>query len=123
PVIPVGPRPPNDALERTDLAWARLECTSCHQSDDTGRYFKPINYTKHCASCHPLSVRVDGVPAKEAEAFARTPAPHLSPALVRGELRSRLFDLAAHGQLPSREARDHPLPGRQRAPAVSDAER
>jgi hypothetical protein len=123
PMMPVGPRPPKDALERTDLTWTRLECTNCHQSDDTGRYFKPINYTNHCASCHPLSVRLEGVPAKQAKAFARTPAPHLAPALVRGELRSRLFEEAARADVVPVEARDHPLPGRRRAPSLSEADR
>lgn len=124
PIVPTGPQPMKDLLDRGDVTWKKLDCASCHESDDTGRYFKPINYTKQCAGCHPLSVRVDGVPKKEAEAFARTPAPHVAPELVRAELRSRLFDLAVRAsQSTPDDLRDHPLPGRRRPLPASEPDR
>jgi hypothetical protein len=29
-----------------------LNCLDCHESDDQGRYFKPVAFADHCAVCH-----------------------------------------------------------------------
>lgn len=75
---------------------SKLDCSDCHRADDAGRYMKPINYEEHCARCHPLSVRVPGpfgddkLEAAAAE-FAKTPALHKEPKIVRADLRERLI--------------------------------
>jgi hypothetical protein len=77
---------------------ARLDCAACHRPDAAGRSMLPVRYADHCARCHPLSVRLAGAPEalrEAAERFAREPAPHLPPALVRAVLRERLRALAA----------------------------
>jgi hypothetical protein len=77
----------------------RLNCESCHQPDESGRYMKPISFEQHCKECHPLSVRVTGpLPSarlrKAAGEFAATPAPHREPKDVRAALRDRYAELA-----------------------------
>ncbi len=74
----------------------RLECAACHQPDAARRFMQPISYARHCAGCHPLNVGVVGRFADEraraaAEAFARVPAPHQEPAVVRAVLRERFL--------------------------------
>jgi hypothetical protein len=74
----------------------QLDCASCHQPDDTGRYMRPVNYQSHCKQCHPLSVQLGGTFGDKAlgdaaAAFAKEPAPHTSPAVVRAVLRERLW--------------------------------
>lgn len=32
-----------------------LQCSSCHQTDASGRYMKPLEFEKHCQSCHRLT--------------------------------------------------------------------
>lgn len=76
-----------------------LECAACHQPDKAGHLMRPINYDTHCKTCHPLSIRLTGkfgTPELQAmaEAFAREPAPHKEPAVVRATLRERLLDFA-----------------------------
>jgi hypothetical protein len=71
----------------------RLECKSCHEPDEAGRYMKPISYEKHCKECHPLtvSIPVKNEGAGEALAqFSSIPAPHQPPDMVRAVLRDRL---------------------------------
>jgi hypothetical protein len=86
-----------------------LDCASCHQPDDTGRYMRPINYQSHCKQCHPLSVQLGGTfedmaLADAAAAFAKEPAPHTDPAVVRAVLRERLFRFVDEHPLKSGEA-------------------
>lgn len=86
--------------ERREIKRRKLDCQSCHETDATGRYMQPINYEKHCQSCHPLSVQIvgdwkEGEPLENlARSFSRTPAPHPSPKrtaeVVRGVVRDRL---------------------------------
>ncbi len=57
---------------------------------------RPVKYADHCASCHPLSVRLLGNAAgidvhAAVERFAREPAPHEPPPGVRAALRERLL--------------------------------
>ena len=32
----------------------QLQCSSCHQPDAAGAYHRPINFERHCQSCHSL---------------------------------------------------------------------
>ena len=32
-----------------------LQCNSCHETDVSGRYMKPLEFEKHCQSCHKLT--------------------------------------------------------------------
>jgi hypothetical protein len=95
------------------LALSRLRqqgCAACHQQDDTGRFMRPVQYEKHCADCHPLSVQLAGdfkgpdQPAldRAVQKFNSTPAPHAAPLVVRGVLRERLLDLVRRFPLEAR---------------------
>jgi hypothetical protein len=79
-------------------SMAKLDCKECHQPDTAGRYMQPVKYDPHCVKCHPLSVQLggtfDGKASEAAVAFARDPAPHREPAIVRGALVGRLLDFA-----------------------------
>ncbi len=83
------------------LAWKKekgrdhIECSDCHEPDQSRKYFKPIAYARHCAPCHPLEITKDtGQPP--------TPLPHGVPAQVlvshvkgmgiEGEVKKRLED-------------------------------
>lgn len=33
---------------------SQLQCSSCHQRDAAGAYHQPINFQRHCQSCHSL---------------------------------------------------------------------
>jgi hypothetical protein len=77
----------------------KLECAACHQLDATRRYMLPINYDRHCAACHPLSVQAASAgPTEEVrradEQFRRQPAPHPRHGAeeVRAALRDRLTE-------------------------------
>lgn len=64
-------------------------CTECHEFDTARQYMKPINYEKHCSSCHPLNFDVDLFTTKEENGVAVKQAvtvPHESPDVVRGFL-------------------------------------
>lgn len=109
----------------------RLDCTSCHQPDLAGRYMQPIQYERHCAECHPLSIRMVGEAKEEsaikaAEAFARTPAPHREPSVVRGVLRERLTEFALQFRHEKERVApppgDSPLPGPRRPQPVTEAQ-
>ncbi len=105
-----------------------LDCASCHEPDEDRRYFKPIDYPKHCARCHPLSVQVFGAGTDEAarraaEEFRKKPAPHQPPDLVREVLLGRYAEFAQeHPSVLGAEKRGpegRPFPG---APILSEAE-
>lgn len=77
----------------------QLGCVSCHEPAEDRRYLRPVNYARHCASCHPLAVHVIDVGTapdamKAAERFRKESAPHQTPAEVRAALRDRLALLA-----------------------------
>lgn len=73
-------------------------CISCHEPDRAGRYMQPINYEKHCAECHPLSVQLPKIDGADREPltsavkeFNARAAPHKEPLVVRAVLRERLL--------------------------------
>jgi hypothetical protein len=89
--------------------FSQLQCAECHQPDNAGRYMQPISYLSHCSRCHPLSVQLGGTfedtngLKTAAEEFAKKPAPHVEPALVRGALRERLMKFTAEHPLQALE--------------------
>jgi hypothetical protein len=89
---------------------ARLDCAACHQNDEAGRYMQPIKYESHCKTCHPLSVQLGGEFGKNLEtaanAFAKEPAPHTTPNIVRAVLRDRLLKFVADNPLQARDDAD-----------------
>lgn len=106
----------------------RLECSACHQPDAERRYLQPISYARHCASCHPLTVRITGdMPDADARAaaeeFRRTPVPHQEPSIVRAVLRERLVEFVQRHPVASGARAEPPraLPGRAPRP-VTQAE-
>ena len=97
---PQGLTLPFDSAAGADRRAQRkvLACIDCHQTGAAGTTMQPINYQKHCAECHPLTValplKATGAAGKQALArFAQTPAPHQAPEMVRAALRDRLTQL------------------------------
>jgi hypothetical protein len=103
-----------------------LKCTDCHKTDDAGRYMQPIKYENHCARCHVLAVRLGGSFPDDkvkaaAEEFAKIPAPHKEPAVVRAVLRDRLVRFAQENPVVPTEARPaRGIPRPRRLEAVSE---
>jgi hypothetical protein len=125
-----GGGPDFEDITREMRSFKKMECQDCHQTDAAGRYMLPINYDRHCQSCHPLSVQLIGPweagLEKSARTFSRGPAPHPArtqgPDVVRGALRDRLtrFLLDNEGFLKGKRAEEaRPLPGSGRARALS----
>jgi hypothetical protein len=84
---------------------------------------RPIRYADHCASCHPLSVRLlgtseDALVRGAFERFAREPAVHQSPAVVRAVLRERILELLRDQPLNAAAA---PEPARPVFPGMRTA--
>ncbi len=82
-----------------------LDCSSCHQQDDAGRYMKPINHVAHCARCHEgqRGVRLAGD-------FI---VPHpFAPKDIRNRLRGRLLEFLDKYRLDAAPAEllDRPWP-------------
>jgi hypothetical protein len=108
-----------------------LDCQACHQTEQTGRYMKPVNYQQHCQQCHPLKVAVVGdwkteAQKKAAAEFTKLPAPHDKPMIVRGTLRARYLEFARQypddvlGQGGAVVGRPLPGPPRPQAQAGGD---
>lgn len=100
-------------------------CAFCHRPEPGGRGMAPVRYEAHCASCHPLTVKLrgsgwTGEAATAARAFAHEAAPHATPTAVRDALRRRLSHLALqHPELLELEVKTPPrlLPGKPPPPA------
>jgi hypothetical protein len=117
-------------------ALKQLECRSCHQPDQAGRYMQQINYDRHCQSCHPLAVQlIGGWKGEEMEGlvrpFSRAPAPHPSPTqapeMVRGAIRDRLArfimqeaNARAILRAPAAVEPERPIPGAGRPPPLTE---
>jgi hypothetical protein len=122
---PEGVLLPNQGKEK-------LDCSSCHQSDDAGRYMRKINYYEHCRRCHPLSVSVGGDDrfhasslVKAAAEFRQWPAPHVEPKEVRAAMRQRFTDfvkLPGALDVSPEPLHDRPIPGRRFLPSVTEKE-
>jgi hypothetical protein len=103
-----------------------LNCAQCHRQDPAGRYMLPIEYTAHCARCHPLSVRLAGEFGDEklraaAEEFAKLPAPHKEPSVVRAVLRDRLIRFVQQNPVVSRQvAASRAIPRPRRLEALDE---
>jgi predicted CXXCH cytochrome family protein len=117
-------RDPRDAKKPRE-EQRPLDCSACHQADPAGRYMLPVRYETHCASCHPLSVRLTGqfeTPElrEAASRFAAEPAPHRAPALVRAVLRDRLLNFVQeHPVLAGEDPLDLPFPKARRMQPVT----
>jgi hypothetical protein len=62
-----------------------LQCTDCHEVDAVGRLMLPIDYVKHCQTCHALNWAFDDIVAV---------APHEKPEVVHRSIIGRFFDEA-----------------------------
>jgi hypothetical protein len=87
---------------------------------------KPIDYLAHCQRCHPLSVQLAG-PFKDtrsqaaAEEFAKEPAPHKEPAVVRAVLRDRLLSFVRDNPVVAAPpAPDRGVPRPRRLEAIKE---
>ena len=70
PVSKLGIEPAGPGGE---VGAMRLSCVACHETDDSGRYMKPIVFERHCQACHSLGQREgQDIPhGKEAAEFLR----------------------------------------------------
>jgi hypothetical protein len=127
-----GATPQLPDLRREPLT---LECRSCHEPDDAGRYMRPIRYEVHCKECHPLSVKLlegtEGPLKILAARLGQAPAPHPAHgetvATVRAALRDWLTrfiqDEGNKGFLAGQEVVPaRPVPGWLRPPEVAPAQ-
>lgn len=53
-----------------------LNCTDCHFPDAAGKLIQPINYEKHCASCHAMEFELDQRAGQPSE---QDTVPHKEP--------------------------------------------
>lgn len=83
----------------------QLGCTFCHRPDDTGRNMQPLNYERHCATCHELSTGIGDLVA-----------PHEKPALVRAFMRGAAGDVFEQCQTIPKGEEGKPL--RERCEAL-----
>ena len=122
---------------RAPHGTVKLACSDCHRADNheswpwgkadenaassSGRkYMEPVNYAKHCSTCHPLTFDLR---------FSE-PAPHQDPAIVHDFLvRKFTAWFAAHPEdLRGKSDADIRIPGAQEPPrnaaaSVANAER
>ncbi|CAM2065181.1 Cytochrome-C7 domain-containing protein [Sulfidibacter corallicola] len=57
-----------EMMAERDLQHLEQACIQCHQLDDDGRYFKPLNFEEHCDSCHlTTSVATPRLPIASAD--------------------------------------------------------
>ena len=54
--------------------FTELRCADCHQEDQSGAYFRPIDFEQHCHRCHKLGFPATG------------DLPHVKPEVIRGIL-------------------------------------
>jgi hypothetical protein len=103
-----------------------LVCSTCHREDIAGRYMQPIQYATDCARCHPLSVQLAGPFTDErtrtaAEEFAKTPAPHKEPSVVRAVLRERLIRFVQDNPVEAKPLpRNRGIPRPRRLEAITE---
>jgi hypothetical protein len=78
---------PRNAWMRDALVRLQdLQCAACHEPDKDRKYMQAINYNRHCAACHPLTV-----PFGDPTARLHHPSPGESAANVRAELLQRFW--------------------------------
>lgn len=77
------------------LNGERLDCRHCHEVDARGEYQRPITYSQHCATCHPLQFDpgTGGEGAKPGLLL-----PHGDPFYVRAFLRSLPIQYAEYAR-------------------------
>jgi hypothetical protein len=72
-----------------------LSCTACHEPDNDRRYIRAVNYDRHCAACHPLTL-----PAGDPSARLHHPQRGETAEVVRAELLERFWKQVV-GQKPT----------------------
>jgi hypothetical protein len=92
----------------------QLRCADCHQRDSSDRsYMTPVNYEKHCASCHTLQFD---------RRFSDS-APHKEPKIVYLFVLNKLIEyIEAHpAEIPLVDEPDKRLPTRPPQPPARNA--
>jgi hypothetical protein len=64
-----------------------LQCTACHEPDNDRRYIRSVNFDRHCAECHPLTL-----PAGDLKDRLHHPQRGETAEVVRAELLRRFWD-------------------------------
>lgn len=42
----------NEIMDREEFTDLQKSCLTCHNAEEDGKNFKPLNFEKHCGSCH-----------------------------------------------------------------------
>lgn len=97
-----------------------LSCSDCHEMDDKGEYFRPINFERHCGDCHELSFVKELSEVKDFQGISTEPLPHEHPTIIHGILRDRLTTyINNHPELLNENAeapaKENPLPHKREA--------
>jgi hypothetical protein len=88
--------------------YAKLECKSCHQVDDTGMLMRKVTFDRDCACCHQQDVQGP---------LGSMTAPHRAPDVIRKDLAAKLLVLAVARGNEIFSTRETSLPGvRDRGP-------
>ncbi|MCW1925187.1 cytochrome c3 family protein [Luteolibacter arcticus] len=72
----------------------QLDCRHCHERDARGEYQRPITYSQHCATCHPLKFD----PGTSDETHLGLLLPHGDPYYVRAFVRSLPIQYAEYAR-------------------------
>jgi hypothetical protein len=80
-------------------AQTTLQCSDCHEPDNSRAYMKPVLYSKHCQECHPLDVKVSDV-------VGTVRLPHEDVKTVRDFVKASFSDaiIKAGGTAPGKES-------------------
>lgn len=105
-----------NGVEIQPAGFERLDCQSCHEPDNAGRYFRPISFEQNCRRCHPLQY--------DATLQLGDPLPHRDVNLVRDVMRNRLAErFAAQTDVEKPDvAIDGAIPGLPRPLPLNEGE-
>jgi hypothetical protein len=76
-------------LQGKDLARTELACTDCHTPDSAGKLMQPLNYEKHCASCHKMEFELE---TRSGMASVQDTVPHKEPVEIHRYLLGRFTE-------------------------------
>ena len=99
---------PADSASEQCAPYAKLECKSCHQVDDTGMLMRKVTFDRDCVCCHQQDVQGP---------LGSITAPHRAPDVIRKDLAAKLLVLGVGRGNEIFSSRETSLPGvRDRGP-------
>ncbi|MBM4243930.1 MAG: hypothetical protein FJ148_08965 [Deltaproteobacteria bacterium] len=99
---------PEGAASEQCAPYAKLECKTCHQVDETGMLMREVTFDRDCACCHQQDVQGP---------LGSITAPHRAPDVIRENLTAKLLVLGVGRANEIFSSRETSLPGvRDRGP-------